>query len=697
MKTTVNKDQVLIKFYSAVLYMWHPYFPHNKNNISEELKQQIISDSTSVKTLLLSSSSVSDLIEFAEYKFNFKFSRDNQKEYLLNNFLDDYTRELVGTDFRDLQKAENNIIPQISKDKKSWNEKDLGYFGGVSLDGDQIYMIDCPENIWKIEIYQEYREGNHIEYSIREAFNLGNLDYKPILTIELGPDPVCYNNKKNKEINLFYPGTNLYFPFDETKEMTDVDYRILCQEIQDKKVFYIVQTPNEISTINISLAAWNNAKVPHRNKKDWNVTNDYFNGAVFNDYNVFTEKYNNSLIDTASMILLGNQKQDLSLLPFLSEKLKRCNPDVRNENNENKDPHTFRQNVVYNEGDIVTYKGKQYISLIDGNIFDSPNISGNWSKIIEGKSILQIIENKKKYKSITVMSDNGNIYPNGNLSAKIINDNGDWYKTFVIEEQLGYLFSNLLIDNQYSFHKNDLKNYISEKSPGIYEFYLDQSALKNKNTETSELEFRYLDFIFEKTRSKININFIAEEDYYYNKGKQYFYQNELPKGFSVYLNGSDFGNISNGIIIDPKSSYEIEIIHDGEYYTVDKDQQLIFKGVADYNEIKINIPIYSREYICSFSGYEKAGIVINGDSSRVCYYKQSVTIEFSYENDEDAIPNWLMFNKLSINGQTLKNWSSSIIYNVTLIGGGHTNEKTINSYFLTIHNIDQDFNIKFEE
>ena len=165
----------------------------------------------------------------------------------------------------------------------------------------------------------------------------------------------------------------------------------------------------------------------------------------------------------------------------------------------------------------------------------------------------------------------------------------------------------------------------------------------------------------------------------------------------VYLNGKDFGNISNGIILDPREPYEIEIVHDGEYYTLDKNQQMIFKGITDYNEINYSIPIYSREYICSFSGYEKAGIVINGDSSRICYYKQSITIEFSYEKDEDAIPNWFMFKKLSINGQTLKNWSTSVVYNVTLEGGGHTNEKTINSYFLTIHNIDQDFNIKFEE
>jgi hypothetical protein len=303
--------------------------------------------------------------------------------------------------------------------------------------------------------------------------------------------------------------------------------------------------------------------------------------------------------------------------------------------------------------------------------------------------------NETDCRIITVMSDNGNVYPSGNLSVKLINNNDEWYKIFTIEEQLGYLFSSLLIDNSYSLNKKDLNGYLLNKSPGIYEFHLDQSSLISKNNELKKLDFKIFDFIFEKTRSIININFIAKEDYYYNKGKQYIYENELPEGFKIKLNGSDFGNINNGINLAPGTYYEIEIINNGDHYTLDNNQQMIFKGKADQNEMSIDIEIYSKEYICSFSGYENSGIIINGDSSRVCYYKQSIVFEFSYEKDEDAIPNWLMSEKISINGQKLKNWISNIKYNITLEGGGHI--KTNNNYFLTINNIDQDFNIKFEE
>ena len=196
MKTIANENQVLMKFYVAVLYQWHPYFPSNLNNISEELKSQIIKDSTSVKTLLLSSTASSDLIEFAEYKFGFKIKGEDYKERLLNNFLDSYSREIVGIDFRDLQKVENNIVFQKSQEQKEYNEKNSGYFGAVSMDNDQIYMIDAPQGTWKIEIYENLQD-EFIEYTVRKKFNL-EISQEPILTIELGPEIDCFNNSKNK-------------------------------------------------------------------------------------------------------------------------------------------------------------------------------------------------------------------------------------------------------------------------------------------------------------------------------------------------------------------------------------------------------------------------------------------------------------------------------------------------------------------
>ena len=183
------------------------------------------------------------------------------------------------------------------------------------MDNNQIYMVDAGEDIWKIEFYEELR-SEYIEYSVREKFRLDTTQ-KPILTIELGPESDCYNNyierkSEDKDLNI-----DLYYPNGKYKnrndvELSDIDYRNLCQEITNKKVFYIVQTPNELTSVNISLAAWNKSELPHRNKKNWNVTNDHYKGAIDNEYNIFTTQYNNSLVDTSSMILLGNQEINLT-------------------------------------------------------------------------------------------------------------------------------------------------------------------------------------------------------------------------------------------------------------------------------------------------------------------------------------------------------------------------------------------------
>ena len=685
MKTIASENQVLMKFYVAVFYKWHPYFPTNINNITDDLKEQIIRDSKSVKTLLLSSTASSDLIEFAEYKFGFKISGEDYKERLLNNYLDSYSREIVGIDFRDLQKVENNLVFQKSKETKE-PDNTSGYFGAVSMDNDQIYMLDAENDIWKIELYEKLEEEEYIEYSVKKSFGL-SITQEPILTIQLGPEVDCFNNSKNTELNLYYPGENLYGSFDNI-ELADEKYRSLCQEITDQKVFYIIQTPNELSTVNISLAAWNSAEVPHRNKKYWNTTNDHYLGTIANDSNIFTTKYNNSLVDTASMILLGNQKIDISKCPILKETIDKCNIG-------NKTSHSFRKNLSYNTGETVTYKGGTYVSLIDGNIFDNPDISCYWSKVSEEGSILDKVENNKRYRNILVMSDNGNVYPNGNLSARIIEEDGRyWYKTFELEEQLGYAFTTLLIDSLYSINRRDLVNYYYETEIGKYTFNLDQKSLKNKNSETLKLPFKQFEFIFEKINPIINLIFNVSEDYFNNGGKKYTYRNIFPSGFYAIVNGEKVTSANNGLIFEPRDSYELEIICDEEYYNF-PEQQKKFIGTIDKNRLDLTFNVKPREYMCIFKNHHQYGIVINGDASRVCYYKQSIEIEFSFENDEDTVLNWMMEKKLLINGQPLETWKSSN-YRIKIVGGGNIEEKKNNNYILTIRNIDKDFNIVFD-
>lgn len=670
MRTIVSENRVLTKFYVAVLYKNHKFIPSEGTEISENLKEEIIKDGTFVKKLFFSSSSISDLIEFAEYKFKFKIDGD-RKEYLLNNFLNEASRELVGTQFRDLQKIEHIVVPQVCGEMSDWDEKEDGFFGGISLDNTRISLVDVPENIWKIEIYQEDQES-FIEYSIRKLFGL-EIKEKPLLTIELGPDPVDNYSMNSNDMYYIVP------ELDIKKEAQNKDYKSLLLEISDRKVFYIVQSPNDIYTVNISLSSWNSAKIPHRNKKYWNVTNNYFNGKVQDDESTFTTEYNNTLIDTNSMTLLGNIKRDIP--SFLKEKIERAK-------NTNK-THTFKETVVYNEGDEVVYKGNKYKSLISGNIWDRPSISGNWTKIDEGKTILDKIEKNKIYIPITVISSGGNVYPSGNLSARTTNS-GSWYKTFTIEEPLGYVFSSILIDYSYKIDKESLSSYISRRSDGTYTFSFDQEILKNKFTETAKLPYKNIEFVFDKLIPTLNVNFIVSHDYYYSDlGPTKTYINEFPKGIKIKLNGEELDSIYGGISLSPGSKYEIEVLCDNEYYTLSKE--VLYNGIIEDNIVNINVPVDPREYRCILTGYRENGITVNGDSSKICYYGQDCVIEFCFERDEDVKENWRIKNNMLVNGEEFVDDPK---YLITLTGGGNIQGEIENNYILTIKNVNQDFNIE---
>lgn len=728
MKTTVTKDQVLSKFYVAVLYKWHPYFPDYPEKVTKELKDKIIKDATSEKKLYLSSTIVSDLIEFAEYKFNFKTGRENYKEYLLNNFLDTESRKVVGSNFRDLQKIENYVIPQLSKEVRDWDDRRDGYFGAINLDNNQICLIDVPENFWKIEIYPSDifdEDGNmidFIEYSVRKGLNIETSYKEPLLSLELGPDSNCYNNDKS----MYYEGDGLY---DENKsaEMIDRDYVHLYQEITDRKVFYIVQTPSEISSINIALMAWNSAKVPHKNKKEYNVNNNYYSGKILSGANIFDDTYDNTLFDNNNTVLLGNGVLDKEKYPILSRKISRAS--VKNFTSGGKNhKHSFKENVVYEENEEIFYKGVKYKSLISGNIWDNPVISGNWIKVNnDNTTLLDKIEKEKKYRSISILSDGGNVLPNGNASIKVL-DNNDWYKKITVEEQLGYLFNDLVIDNKYVLTKSDLNNYLNLIKEDTYSFSFRKSVITKKLGLKDTEVFKTLNFRFVPTLPKINIIFDVPRDYYASgldssEAMNQTYTNSIPEGLTatftydslsdpkIFTSGDNF----NGVVNKPLVNYDLEIKTDGSQYVFKDGDIHKYTGIVDKNNITYKIPLEPREFEVIFDGYIDHGISVNGDSSRVCYYGQSCVIEFSFEDDKDSkgnyiykhIYNHVMKERLGVyiegQGGPYKIGSSSIlnIYGVTLEGGGDNSSQTsrvrYNNYFLTINKINAKFTIIYKQ
>ena len=123
-------------------------------------------------------------------------------------------------------------------------------------------------------------------------------------------------------------------------------------------------------------------------------------------------------------------------------------------------------------------------------------------------------------------------------------------------------------------------------------------------------------------------------DYYNNAGKNLEYKNLLPQGFSVIFNGETLTSISGGLNMKlPQTKYEVEVLCDNEYYKLNSQPKVI--GTIEKNRTDLVFDVLPREYISRFSNSHEHGIVINGDSSKICYYKQSITIEFSIEDEDD--------------------------------------------------------------
>ena len=80
MKTLTNEGQDLTSIGTVVFYRWHPYLPDEIKNLS--IVDTLLEDSKSSKILHLSDNASSDLVEFAEYNFDYKVDKTKYKNIL---------------------------------------------------------------------------------------------------------------------------------------------------------------------------------------------------------------------------------------------------------------------------------------------------------------------------------------------------------------------------------------------------------------------------------------------------------------------------------------------------------------------------------------------------------------------------------------------------------------------------------------
>lgn len=134
---------------TAVLYKWRPFTPSvSSDYLTSEQKSKLLSDAKAYKVLHASSSVNSDLIDFAEYGFDYKIRKNSYGSYLKTNDLDKKSLSLVGNSLSDLEKIESFAIPQLSEEEKD-EEEENKFFGCISIDEKSIYMIDLPGEDWE--------------------------------------------------------------------------------------------------------------------------------------------------------------------------------------------------------------------------------------------------------------------------------------------------------------------------------------------------------------------------------------------------------------------------------------------------------------------------------------------------------------------------------------------------------------------
>lgn len=613
MKTLTNEGQDLTSIGTVVFYRWHPYLPDEIKNLS--IVDTLLEDSKSSKILHLSDNASSDLVEFAEYNFDYKVDKTKYKKYLKANYFDRSTREKIGIEYNKLKWMSDCMFPQKSKEVTEIREDN--YFGMITVSNQSVVLLDVPGEIWelikeeekhtpgvwKVEIYNQQIESNNNEYGgfiehdtlkFLGKYN-STLDPTPALTIVLGPDP----NIKNNSEDMYYQD-GIYNDLGKIT-LTTSEYMNLWQEITDRKIIYIVvSSDGTLKDINLSYSAWTQTPNPNRNQKDYSLRNDYF--FETRDSIKITGNFlgSNMIHDKTSHTLLGTKKLNISSdCPIISSKISRAKG-------------IYSPNVLYNEGDKIVVNGRTWRSSISGNIGQDPEYSNYWTLdqseewSIQNSDYIHIFvsSNSKEY---------GEISPVGNITIK---ENSE--VTFIVKPNLGYSFP-----IQEEIDKG--KSTTDLIKVGAEPFFCN-----NITVDGDKIKLRGIDkpsnvkIFFQPVKSRVFFEMYVAKDWIKNEGNEAYYRYPnfaLDTKLITAVNGKIVNLDENGLLladIGDKVQIKVDtsesdyILQDfwyqdelGEYHTVlpDKDGSIYIDNVNfSYRAYQINLS--TRKYECKVISYE---------------------------------------------------------------------------------------------
>ena len=377
MKVIIKEGTKLNNIRTVVLYKLSKFIPSLGTTVSDFN----LENHSCHKILYLVNNDILENNDFAQYEFSYLVDRFGYTSNLLINRLDNESKSVLGREPSILTELEDKIVPtSINTEEDSI----FGYFGATTFDNFKFISLDLDSEIYKVEIYDEMIDANHLsenpskfydtgiwEYlsSVNSNISVSNLIY-PRVTIVMGPDH-NYNLNSN---DLYYSGDSHDLAVSDYTE-----YRKNWEEYYFQKTLniYLPKTEYEES-LNISLETWRDCrKNPNRNTENSILTRNGFYSMLQNINPISTNPIDLT-VDVNSGTILGNTSlTEISELPILSKKLGEIGNDY--------DP-----SIRYNKGDRVNYKvlnasgnwvDQEWESLVDNNIGNIPSLSYSWDTV----------------------------------------------------------------------------------------------------------------------------------------------------------------------------------------------------------------------------------------------------------------------------------------------------------------------------
>ena len=397
-----------------------------------------------------------NVIDFAEYGIKFKPYKEKFNNLLNLNFLyhTSITKD-AGKTLSELKKLEN--YPLYTENIVSDAVLDYGFFGSDKVSEGDLYLLDIPEDCYKIELYSGVDESNcttltgvdyFIDYDFIKVFNNTykssgkelTLKESPSIIITLGPDEKEYLNPDNlyessdKYFGKINPRTDLLNSLSrhglKTSSEEDLEnskknyisiYRSLKDEIYSRKLIWFLALTNNPSSIkvNISTYSWTKNNNPLRNRNKYSLRNDEYLGFKNYPNTIYLEnnKYVFNRITDSNLGVISDTHPILDLKKSLKD-------------------NNYSKYINYNKGDKVFYQGHfevneekenvyvkdSYISLIDDNKGNIPNFSEYWmlSDVFEGYFTKNIYFMSDQPGAVTFNPSFSTIPHNQELSIDII-------------------------------------------------------------------------------------------------------------------------------------------------------------------------------------------------------------------------------------------------------------------------------------